>query len=44
MALLNTPTLQALALEAAWNRRFSSCSTDGHAAPYLDTEAREAVT
>jgi hypothetical protein len=44
MAYLNTPTLQALALEAVGNRRFSSCSTDGHTAPYLDTEAREVLT
>jgi hypothetical protein len=44
MAYLNPPTLQALTLEAFWNRRFSSCSTDGHPAPYLDTEAREGAT
>jgi hypothetical protein len=42
--LLNTPTLQALGLEVIGNRRFSSCSTDGHSAPYLDTEAREGLT
>jgi hypothetical protein len=41
MAFLNPPTLQALALEVVGNRRFSSCSTDGHTAPYLGTEARE---
>jgi hypothetical protein len=44
MAFWNTPTLQALALEVFWNRRDSSCSTDGHTAPYLDTEAREGLT
>jgi hypothetical protein len=44
MAFGNPPTLQALGLEAFWNRRFSSCSTDGHTAPYLDTEAREELT
>jgi hypothetical protein len=44
MAFRNPPTLQALAVEAFWNKRDSSCSTHGHTVPYLDTEAREEAT
>jgi hypothetical protein len=39
--LSSPPTLQALAVEGFWNRRGSSCSTFGHAAPSPSTEARE---
>jgi hypothetical protein len=38
MALSSPPTLQALALEAFWNLRGSSCSTFGHTAPSPFTE------
>ena len=37
------PTLQALAVKGCWNRRDSSCYTNGHAAPSPDTEAREGL-
>jgi hypothetical protein len=36
--LWSPPTLQALALEVVWNRRDTSCSTDGHTAPSPVTE------
>ena len=44
MALSSPPTLQALSVEALWNRRGSSCYTDGHSAPSPSTEAREGVS
>jgi hypothetical protein len=38
--LWSPPTLQALSVEAFWNRRGSSCSTFGHTAPSPFTEGR----
>jgi len=38
--LSSPPTLQALSVEVFWNRRGSSCSTDGHSAPSPLTEVR----
>ena len=38
--LWSPPTLQALSVEAFWNRRDTSCSTFGHTAPSPSTEGR----
>jgi hypothetical protein len=44
MALSSPPTLQALSVEAFWNRRDTSCSTFGHSAPSPLTEVRAGVS
>jgi hypothetical protein len=41
--LWSPPTLQAMSLEVFWNRRGSSCQTNGHTAPSPLTEAGEWV-
>jgi hypothetical protein len=42
--LSSPPTLQALSLEAFWNRRDTSCSTFGHTAPSPFTEGGAGVS